>query len=85
VLVLQNLLSPFEVETDASGYSMRGFLMHGERHVYYHSEVLHGVVLNYPTYKIELYDLVQAVKKWKHYLIRKDTIIQTYHQQLSYL
>jgi hypothetical protein len=85
VLTLPNLQNPFEVETDASGYAMGAVLMQGGRHVCYHSEVFHGVVLNYPTYDKELYALVQDIKKWKHYLMGKETIIHTDHQPLQYL
>jgi hypothetical protein len=42
-------------------------------------------VINYPTYGKELYALVQSVKKWKHYLMVKETIIHTDPQQLQYL
>lgn len=40
---------------------------------------------NYPTYDKELYVLVQSVKKWKHYLMGKETIIDSDHQPLLYL
>jgi hypothetical protein len=60
-------------------------LMQGGRPIYYHFEVFHGMVLNYPTYDKELYALLQAVKKWKHYLMGKETIIHTDHQPLQYL
>jgi hypothetical protein len=43
------------------------------------------VVLNYPTYNKDLYALVQAVKKLKHYLMGKETIIHIDHQPLQYL
>jgi hypothetical protein len=43
------------------------------------------VVINYPTYDKELYALVKSVKKWKHYLMGKETIIHTDHQPLQYL
>jgi hypothetical protein len=33
----------------------------------------------------ELYALVQAFKKWKHYFMSKDTIIHIDHQSLEYL
>jgi hypothetical protein len=85
VLALPNLQNPFEVETNASGYAMGAVLMQGGRPICYHSEVFHGEVLNYPTYDKELYALVQAVKKWKHYLMGKETIIHTDHQPLQYL
>jgi hypothetical protein len=59
--------------------------MQGGRHVCYHSELFHGEVLDYPTYDKELFEIVQAVKKWKHYLLGKETIIHTDHQPLQYL
>jgi hypothetical protein len=73
------------VETDASGYAMGAILMQGGKPICYHSEMFHGGVLNYPTYDKELYALVQVVKKWKHYLMGKETIIHTDHQPLQYL
>jgi hypothetical protein len=51
----------------------------------YHSETFNQVVVNYPTYDKELYALVRSVKKWKHYLLGKETIIYTDHQPLQYL
>jgi hypothetical protein len=78
-LTLPDLKIPFEVETNASGYAMGAFFMQGGRPVCYHMEIFHGEVLNYPTYDKELYTLVQVVKKWKHHLMGKDTIIHTYH------
>jgi len=59
--------------------------MQGVRLISHHSEVFHGAVLNYPTYDKELYAMVQAVKKWKHYLMRKEIIIHMDHQPLYYL
>jgi hypothetical protein len=67
------------VEIDASGYVMGVVFMEGGRLVCYHSEIFHGAVLNYPTCDKELYALVQHVKNWKHNLMGKETIIQTYH------
>jgi hypothetical protein len=84
MLALPNLQKPFEVEIDASGYAMGAVPMQGGRLVCYHYELFHGAVLNYPTYDKELYTLVQVVKKWKHYLMGKETIIHTNHQPLKY-
>jgi hypothetical protein len=58
--------------------------MQGVKLVCYHSEIFHGRFLNYPTYDKEIYTLVQVVNKWKHYLMGKETIIQTYHHPLRY-
>ena len=41
--------------------------------------MFHGGVLNYPTYDKELYAIFQAIDKWKHYLMGKETIIHTDH------
>jgi len=77
--------NPFEVDTDASGYAMEVLLMWEGRPICYHFKVFHGVVLKYLTYDKDLYALVQAIKYWKHYLMGKETIIQTYHKPLEYL
>jgi hypothetical protein len=59
-------------------------LQHGKP-ICFHSETFNGAVINYPTYDKELYALVQSVKKWKHYLLGKETIVHTNHQPLQYL
>ena len=85
VLTLPDLQQPFEIETDASGFAMGAVLMQGRKPVCYHSETFSTMVSNYPTYDKELYALVQSVKKWKHYIMGKETIIHTDHQPLQYL
>ena len=82
VLALPDLQHPFEIETDAIGYAMGVVLMQQKKPICYHSEKFSQPVINYPTYDKELYALVQSVKKWKHYLISKETIIHTDHQPL---
>jgi hypothetical protein len=71
VLVLPNLRKPFEIQIDASNYSMGAVLLQDGQPICYHSENFNGAVVNYPTYDKELYALVQSVKKWKHYLLGK--------------
>jgi hypothetical protein len=85
VLTLSNLQQPFEIEIDDIGYTMGAILIQYFKPIYYHSETFNQAVVNYPTYDKELYALVQSVKKWKHYLLGKETIIHTYHQPLQYL
>jgi hypothetical protein len=82
--MLPNFKNPFEVETDASVYSMGAILMQGRRHVCYQFESFHGEFLNYPTYEKELCAPVQAVKKKKNYLMGNDTIININNQLLQY-
>jgi hypothetical protein len=85
VLALPDLQRPFEIETDASDYAMGAVLMQHGKPICYHSETFNSAVVNYPTYDKELYALVQSVKKWKHYLMGKETVIHTDHQPLQYL
>jgi hypothetical protein len=85
VLSLPNLRQPFEIQTDASNYAMGAVLLQHGKPIFFHSETFNGVVINYPTYDKELYALVQSVKKWKHYLLGKETIVHTDHQPLQYL
>jgi hypothetical protein len=82
VLALQNLSQPFEIQRDASNYAMGAILLQYGKPICFHSETFNGAVINYPTYEKELYALVQSVKKWKHYLLGKETIIHIDHQPL---
>jgi hypothetical protein len=84
VLALPNFQQPFEIETDANVYAMGVVLMQYRKPICYHSETFNQAFVNYPTYDKELYALVQSVKKWKHYLLGKETIIHTDHQPLQY-
>jgi hypothetical protein len=85
VLSLPNLRQPFEIQTYASNYAMGAVLLQHGNPIFFHFETFNGVVINYPTYDKELYALVQSVKKWKLYLLGKETIIHIDHQPLQYL
>ena len=85
VLALSNLQQPFEIKIDSNRYVMGAVLMQYRNPICYHSETFNQAIVNYPTYDKELYALVQSVKKWKHYLLGKETIIHTDHQPLEYL
>ena len=79
VLALLNLRQPFEIQTDASDYAMCTVLLQHGKLINFHFETFNGVVINYQTYDKELYALVQSVKKWKHYLMGKETLIHIDH------
>lgn len=85
VLALPDLTQSFEIQTDASDYVMGAFLMHCGKPIYFHSKTFNGAVINYPTYDKELYALVQSVKKLKHYMMGKETVIHTDHRPLQYV
>ena len=73
------------METNASDYTMGDILLQEGKPICYHFEKFSGAILNYPTYDKEMYSSVQAIKKWKHYLMGKEIIIHTDHQPLKYL
>jgi hypothetical protein len=83
VLALLNLQQPFEIDKNANGYAIGAVLMQYNKPICYHSRNFNQDIVNYPTYDKELYALVQSIKKWKHYLLGKETIIHTYHQPLQ--
>eukprot|EP00253_Pinus_taeda_P016125 PITA_16125 len=85
VLALPDLQRPFEIQMDASDYAMGAVLIQHGKPICYHFETFNSAVVSYPTYDKELYALVQSVKKWKHYLMGKETVIHTDHQPLQYL
>jgi len=82
-LALPDLQQPFEIQTDASGYAMGESFMQWGKPIRYHYETFTHAMINYPTYDKELYSLVQSVKKWKRYLMGKETIIHIDHQSLK--
>ena len=63
---------------------MGAVTQHGKP-ICYHFETFNPTVVNYPTYDKEVYALVQSVKRWKNYLMGKETVIHTDHQPLQYL
>jgi hypothetical protein len=85
ILALSNIQHSFEIDTDASGYTMGVVLMQSCKPICYHSKTFNQTVVIYPTYDKELYALVQSIMKWKHYLLGKEKIIHTDHQPLQYL
>jgi hypothetical protein len=70
---------------DASQFSIDTVLKKGGHSVKYHSETLSDAKINYRTYDRELYNLVQDLKQWRHYILGKKTILHTDHQPLKFI
>jgi hypothetical protein len=75
---------PFKIETNASDYVVRTILTQHGHLVPYHSDTLSYIVWKYPTYDKEMYSIVQAYRQWKHYIMGKETIIDTDHKPLQF-
>jgi hypothetical protein len=58
ILALSNIQQPFEIETDANGYTMAIVLIQYRKPMCYHFKTFNQNVVKYPTYDKELYALV---------------------------
>jgi hypothetical protein len=75
ILVLPDFQKMFQVKCDASGYAVGGVLSQDDRPVAYYSEKLDYAKLKYSTYDKECYAIIQALNKWRHYLIPKEFVL----------
>ena len=85
VLALPDFTQPFVVETDASNLGIGAVLVQNGRHVAYYSHGLPQTKVPKSAYEIELFAVVMAVQKWKHYLIHKPFMIRSDQMSLKYL
>ena len=85
VLALPNFTHSFDVETDASNLGIGAVLVQHGRPIAYYSHGLPKTKVPKSAYEIELFAVVMAVQKWKHYLIHKPFTIRSDQMSLKYL
>jgi hypothetical protein len=85
LLVLPNFDISFELHCDASKIGIGTVLSQLSISVAYFSEKLKSAQLNYSTYDIEFYALVQSLKHWSFYLAYNDFILYSDHEALKHL
>ena len=85
ILQVPDFEKVFELDTDASIIGIGGVLSQAGKPIAFFSEKLNGAKLNYCTYDLEFYAIVQAIKHWQYYLAYKDFILNTDHEALKHL
>jgi hypothetical protein len=85
ILVLPNFGKTFQVRCDASGVAIGAVLSQDNRPVAYFSEKLNETKRKYSTYDKELYAIIQALKKWRHYLVPQEFVLYSDNQDLQFI
>ena len=82
MLELLDFKKVFQVDCDASGNATRDVLSQEGKPISYFSEKLNDAKKKYYVYDQEFYAIVQALKKWRHYLFPKEIVLYIDHQEL---
>jgi hypothetical protein len=85
ILVLPYFSKTFQVRCDASGFSIGAILSQDDRSITYFSEKLNEVKIKYSTYDKEFYVVIQALKKWRHYLAPKEFVLYNDNHALQFV
>jgi hypothetical protein len=85
ILVFPDFQKTFQVKCDASGFAIGAVLSQEDRSIAYFSEKLNEVKLKYSMYDKEFYVIIQALKKWRHYLISKEFVLYSDNHALQFV
>ncbi|XP_046862179.1 uncharacterized protein LOC124455579 [Xenia sp. Carnegie-2017] len=76
---------PFVVETDASETALSATLNQGGRPVAFMSKTLQGSELHYPAVEKEAMAIIEAVRKWQHFLAGRHFTLKTDQQSVAFM
>ena len=76
---------PFQVETDASEFALSATLNQNGRPVAFFSRTLSGSELKHSSVEKEAAAIVEAVRKWRHYLTGKHFTLITDQKSVAYM
>ena len=84
-IVSPNLTDPLVVETDASGYALSASLNQNGKPVAFFSRTLSKHEKLHSSIEKEACAIVEAVRKWRHYLTNRKFLLVTDQQAVSFL
>jgi hypothetical protein len=85
ILVFLDFNKTFQVRCDTSGFAIGVVLSQDDRPVAYFSEKLNEVKIKYSTYDKEFYAVIQALNKWRHYLVPKEFVLYNDNHALQFV
>jgi hypothetical protein len=85
VLALPNFNKPFILESDATDKSIGAVLMQEGKPISYFSKSLGKQAVEFSTYDKEALAIIEALKKWKHYLAKESLILRNDQQSLKHI
>jgi hypothetical protein len=85
VLALPNINKPFVLECDASDKGIGTVLMQEGKPISFLSNFLEKQAAEMSTYDKEAMSIVEALKKWKHYLAEATLILRPDQQSLKFM
>jgi hypothetical protein len=85
VLVLPDFSKTFQVRCDASGFAVGVVLSQDIRPIAHFSEKLNDSKMKYSTYDKDFYAIIQALNKWRHYLVLKEFILYSNNHTLQFV
>ena len=68
-----------------SGFAIGSVLSQDDRLITYFSEKLNEAKIKYSTYDKEFYVVIQALKKWRHYLVPKEFVLYSDNHALQFV